>query len=224
MLNDERISWENETIGYRLKQKILRSCTKRKRQQLDAELRDSIKSRNFTVISQNCLGGVLYHCLGMKFLSPTINCCFDGPDFIRFAQNLPRYLEMDMVEVITDKKTYPVGRLDDVYIYFVHYHTFKEAKQKWDARKKRINYDNIVVIGTDRDGMLLDNGLEEFDKIPYRKIMYTAKKYEGFSWVRHCKCWNSRSQIGIITAFINFSGMRYFEKYADLRLLIDDKK
>ena len=31
-------------------------------------------AENVTFISQNCIGGVIYHDMGQKFLSPTINC------------------------------------------------------------------------------------------------------------------------------------------------------
>ena len=36
-------------------------------------LRRKIKRQSFTLISQNCVGGVIYNMLKMPFLSPTIN-------------------------------------------------------------------------------------------------------------------------------------------------------
>ena len=39
---------------------------------------------NFTIISQNCIGSIMYHDLGQKFLSPTINMLFEPSDFVKF--------------------------------------------------------------------------------------------------------------------------------------------
>ena len=36
-------------------------------------LRKRIHKRSFTLISQNCVGGVIYHMLDMPFKTPTIN-------------------------------------------------------------------------------------------------------------------------------------------------------
>ena len=64
------------------------------------------------------------------------------------------------------------GVLDDIEIYFLHYHTNEDALTKWNERKNRINMDKIFVIQTDRDGFD-DNSLEEFKKIKYNKALIT---------------------------------------------------
>ena len=43
--------------------------------------------------------------------------------------------------------------LDDIEIHFNHYISFEEAKNKWDERKRRINYDNIYIVMYDRGGL-----------------------------------------------------------------------
>ena len=134
-----------------------------------AQLKQQVQERDFTLICQFCAGGVIYHDLGMQFLSPTINLAFDGPDFVKFCSDIPRYINSELVEVETDQVPYPVGRLDDVEIRFVHYKTFDEAKQKWEERSKRIHYEKILVMATDRDGMSSAECMEAFDKLPYKK-------------------------------------------------------
>ena len=104
--------------------------------------RYKLKNKGISIISCNCIGGVMYHDLGLPFLSPTINLYFDPKDFLRYVKNLRYYnsLELENVTLMND---YPQGRLDDVLIHFLHYKTFDEAKICWEKRKKRICYDNI---------------------------------------------------------------------------------
>ena len=36
-----------------------------------------------------------------------------------------------MDEKNSEKYGYPVGKLEDIHVYFTHYETFEQAKQKW---------------------------------------------------------------------------------------------
>ena len=38
-------------------------------------------------------------------------------------------------------------------LYLVHYSSVEEGEKKWNERKQRINWDNIAIIDTDREGM-----------------------------------------------------------------------
>ena len=68
-------------------------------------------------------------------------------DYLGFVSDLKFYMECDLVENTAESKqyNYPVGTLvsvddthRDVNIYFTHYQTFDNAKQKWQDRQKRI--------------------------------------------------------------------------------------
>ena len=78
-----------------------------------------------------------------------------------------KYVRMDFDE--NRGKEFPICRLGDVEICCNHYDSFEEAKRSWDERKKRINYDNILV------KMQIDTmeESEEFEKIPYRKLGFS---------------------------------------------------
>lgn len=130
-----------------------------------------LKAKNFTVISQNCIGGVFYHDMGMQFLSPTINTFIPEPGFVKLVLNLRHYMEQELV--MRWGETYPIGTVDDVEIHFMHYHTCREAEEAWNKRKARINWDKIFVIGTDRDGFD-DAVYEQWKQITYSKILFTA--------------------------------------------------
>lgn len=179
-------------------------------------LNDSVKDRDFTIICQFCAGGLIYHDLKMQFLSPTINLAFDGPDFVKFCGDLQKYLNIELVEVKTNEVPYPVGRLDDVEIRFVHYKSFEEAKKKWEERCKRINFQKIVVMATDRDGMGTKECMAEFNKLPYKKIMYTAKEHTEYAWTRYCPAFRKKHCVGVMTGYADFFGNKYYEKHTNI--------
>lgn len=133
--------------------------------------RARLQAENISIISQNCIGGVFYHDMGMQFASPTINLYFSCPDFVRFVQNLEYYLGLE--PVMSWGEEYPVGKLDDITIHFMHYQTCAEAEAAWQRRKQRINPGRILVMSTDMEGFT-PQVFEQWQKIPYAKILFTA--------------------------------------------------
>ena len=175
----QKISQAKEAIAYRLtyiktlyrrmQGKILRM----KLEKMIQEIHLSVKSNDVSIISQNCIGGVFYHDLGMQFLSPTINLFIKEPDFVRFALNLQHYMDCEL-EMHWEEE-YPVGNLDDIEIHFKHYKTCKEAKEQWNRRKQRINWNKIIILSTDRDGFD-DVMFQKWKHIPYPKVLFTAQQ------------------------------------------------
>lgn len=69
-----------------------------------------------------------------------------------------------------------MGKCLDVEIVFLHYHSFDEAKEKWNRRKVRVNYDNLLVKFNDQNGFK-EEDYYEFTKLPFKhKIFFTANK------------------------------------------------
>lgn len=109
------------------------SCLHRFRK---AMFRKKLTNKNISIISNNCIAGVLYHDLKCQFKSPTINLFFPKPeDFIKYVQNMEFYNKNELIQIDSDQ-TYPVGKLFDIEIHFMHYSSFKEAKKCWNTRKK----------------------------------------------------------------------------------------
>lgn len=79
------------------------------------------------MLTSNCIGGLIYHELGKSFLSPTINLRMNSPDFIKFVTNIHEYLDLDL-KFINSEEPFPVAKLGDVKIYFVHYGSEEEAE------------------------------------------------------------------------------------------------
>ena len=136
-------------------------------------LRTRLMQKDLTIISQNCIGGVFSHDMGMEFQSPTVNLYVPAADFIKFVNHLEHYLTADL-EIYWGEE-YPIGILDDIRLMFVHYDTCQQAKDAWERRKKRVKLDRILVLSTDRDGF--DEGIfEQWKAIPYPKLLFTARK------------------------------------------------
>lgn len=125
---------------------------------------------DFTIICNDCIGGKIYHQLGLAFKSPTINLFFDDHSFLLFANNIEYYFSQPMEEV-KSKKQFPQGCIDNIYINFNHYKTYDEAKESWNKRKERVIYDKIFVIwDATNSNRLSKKDIELFNSIPYPKI------------------------------------------------------
>lgn len=51
---------------------------------------------DISIIATNCIGGELYHILGLKFNSPFINISMKRSEFARMAELLPEYMDCDI--------------------------------------------------------------------------------------------------------------------------------
>lgn len=190
-------------------------------------MRKRLENENFTIISQNCIGGVLYHDLGEKFNSPTINLSFTFPNFVRFVGNLESNISKPLVfsHWSSDPNNkYPVCKIEDIYINFIHYKTFDDCVESWNKRKKRINYSNLFVMCTDREDCS-EELLEQFSKLPYKKVCFVSSR-ESISndWMVHVPGYEIQGEVGDLTRYGDLMGRRIFEKYFDCVTWLNNKK
>ena len=150
------------------------------------------KNKYFTLIARDCIGGIVYHQLKLRFLTPTINLFFTPIEFNKLCLHLKEYIPGELVELKDDEVSYPVGLLypakdseisDPVRIDFMHYATFDEAFKKWNERKVRINWDNIFVVSSfcypKEIADFSDELTKDWNNIKYKKVMLVNQKY-GF--------------------------------------------
>ena len=159
--------------------------------------RRRLKNLYPTIIASNCNGGIILHDLGLKFNTPTINLYFFPGDFIRFVSNLDLYLTKELEET-NSEFDYPVGMLGDVKVFFMHYSSFKKAKQKWEERAKRINKDNLFIMMTDKNGCTLEQ-MKEFDKLPYRKVIFTHLPQKDIKSSVYIKGFENENEVGVLS-------------------------
>lgn len=168
---------KNNILNFVIKTRklLLRILGVIKRITLKYKIRESTKGldlSNISIISQNCIGGILYHDTNSQFLSPTINCYMMAEDFITFVNDIEYYTKLPLK---MHWENCPVGVIDNIKVYFLHYDTCKDAKEKWIERSKRINYDHILVLCTDKD-KFNDDCYSKWKKIGYSKLLFTSNE------------------------------------------------
>lgn len=173
---------------------------------------------NVSIISMNCTGGILYHDLGLQFMSPTVNMYMRAGDFIKFCENLKHYLSVDSFvecadeEIVGDRK-YPVVWLDDILLFLVHFHSVDEAQHKWTERKQRVNWNKIVILNNDREGMTPEL-MDRFESLPYKKVMFTHLPVEGRGdCFKYLPGYERRDCVGIITDGYGWTGLRPIDHF-----------
>jgi uncharacterized protein (DUF1919 family) len=138
--------------------------------------RQKLKNKNITLITNNCIGGIIYHDMHLPFLTPTINLYFDNEEFITFCTFLEEYLLLPVEEYTAHSKPFPVGVLrgkhGDVHVFFMHYDSFESAIKKWEDRKRRIDWENLYIV---MESQQCDKTtLAKFNNIPYKnKVVLT---------------------------------------------------
>ena len=182
--------------------------------------RKRLLNKTPTLVCSNCIGGFLYHWLGLQFRSPFINLYMTDKDFLIAMENWDSFWKTEIKEVTNSEYNYPLGEgYQGVKIHFMHYQSFDEAKSAWDRRKIRINTNNMVVILANYEGD--PDILQRFDMLPFKnKIVFVdeptseksaiyLKKYKIFKK----KC-NKRNKISNIFLTQNYiTGKRFIDQF-----------
>lgn len=155
---------------------------------------------DFTIISNNCWGGMIYESYNLPKESPTVGMFFMAADYVEFLSDLKGYINgtlefikpkqsrcNDAPQVSGDKRfgSYPVGILSNgkntVEIFFLHYHSEQEAKDKWERRCKRIVWDRLLVKFNDQNGCTSKN-VQDFMNLSFKnKLFFTCKEWPEIS-------------------------------------------
>lgn len=125
-----------------------------------------LRNRDFTVISNNCFGGFVYQRYALPYRTPTAGLFFMPDDYLKLLSDPRRYFAAPLrfIDPLQARcaaalgaadpayGSYPVARLLDVEVYFMHYATPEEAREKWTRRCARMNWDNLLVKFCDQNG------------------------------------------------------------------------
>ena len=108
--------------------------------------------------------------------------------------------------------TYPVGVLNDIKAYFVHYKTSEIAVKKWKERSNRIIYNNIYIIATGHGGLETPELMKRFDDLNYKnKIMFTSHDWPQYRWAKQVKILKEIEHMPPLSEIATLSGRRYYE-------------
>lgn len=176
--------------------------------------RRKLKNTTPTIISSNCNGEFWYYDMKLKFLSPTINLSFDMNDYVKMLENLRWYMEQQILPYEDNRFEFPTGKLADIEIRFNHYNTFDEAVAKWDERKKRIDWDNLFILGIDGDNCSYKT-MQRFDKLPYKnKVIFTHIPYPEIESSYYISGFENEKGVGVLLDFKKqFLVRRYLDDF-----------
>lgn len=141
---------------------------------------------------------MIYESYNLPKESPTVGMFFIAKDYIEFLSDLKGYVNgkltfikpeesrwKDMPQVSADKRfgSYPVGVLSNgknsIEIFFLHYHSEQEAREKWERRVQRINWSKLLVKFNDQNGCT-ETEVNKFMEIPFKnKVFFTCKHWSN---------------------------------------------
>lgn len=151
--------------------------------------KSKLKSKDFSIISNNCWGSFTYQKYGLEYTSPTAGLYILGHDFVKLCSNWKWYMEQKLQFIpwetatyhyaIKDNDPYPVAKLGDIEIYFMHYHSEQDAAEKWYRRAKRVNPNHIIFKLSQREECSKKD-IEDFMKLPLEhKICFAYDEVPG---------------------------------------------
>lgn len=181
----------------------------------ESQCQKRIKNSGFTILCPNCIGGIIYHRLGMQFLSPTVNLYTYQNDFIKLIHNPEWYMEQDLV-FIQSEHTFPVAKLGDITLYFNHYKTPEDAEGCWEKRKKRIVWENLYIIMYEREQFTREQILDLQSVKCKRLIVLTEHKtHTDLDFVKYIKRSNKGRPDEQVFLDVDKFGIKTFEKQFD---------
>lgn len=152
-------------------------------------VRAGLENRDFSILANNCWGGIVSRDRHLPYNSPTCGTYFFSKDYLRFLSDVHGYLGKELEEVPTTESVHAaeilekegrevtVGRMGDVEVVLLHYPTFAEAKEKWDRRKRRIRWDNLLVKYSDQNGFSPEDFFA-FRDLPFRNKLFLTTNPE----------------------------------------------
>lgn len=189
---------------------------------LGSYFRFSVGNKEFCIISNDCWGGEIYKLLNRQYNTPFIGLMLMSPCYISLLENLKLNLSLPLIfkksskypsmQKINAGTDFPVAVLgeSDIEIQFLHYKTEGAAREKWERRVKRIDWNNLLVkydCGKDySDKESVEKFLElkfsnklVFGKENFERYeVYVLKKYSIDAVVQFRNCFLSFNPVGWI--------------------------
>ncbi len=174
-----------------------------------------LKNHKISLLSNNCNGACILHDLGIQLDSPFVNLWLFPEDFIKYCEDIDHYqtFELEFIDEWGGYK-YPLAKLDDITIHFMHYHTEEEAKQKWIERSKRIKKENIFILVTERDGLTQEQ-MKRLNKLPYPKAILTHLPMPEIENTYYIRGFENEEQCGILCKYsmTKYPGYKWYDDF-----------
>lgn len=153
---------------------------------------------SFCIISNNCWGAEVYKDYDLGYNTPFVGLFIPPDCFVKLCNDLTNCLskqllftkdtKYDIYKTLVQERPYPIGLLGDIEIHFLHYGDESEARDKWERRKSRMPKDEQtwLIKGCDREIENWENYVTQWNKIPYKKVFFSAKRrtnINGLIWI-----------------------------------------
>ena len=183
-------------------------------------MRKQLVNRDVTFLAPNCIGGILFHDLGLKFLSPTVNLMMTQTDFLQFVLHMDAYLEgafsfFKHAEYICPCAILQRDGLPNITVHFTHYASEEEALKKWNERKKRIKRSNIFIFIEERDGITHDDLLKLSTLSVKGIVAFTCHEYPDIPYSVYIPKYHAVEEVGDILKRHYINDSREYERYFD---------
>ena len=179
------------------------------------KMRKALTNTTPSFLCPNCIGGILFHDLGLKFLSPTVNLMMTQRDFVKFILDMDHYLGKEFLFFKHPEYTCPCAHLGDIVIHFTHYHSEQEAVQKWKERSQRLDRDNLFVFLTERDGITKEEIASLSNLHARGLVVFTVNAYPDIPYALQLPEFEADGEVGSILDQSCLDGSRKYEKYFD---------
>lgn len=128
----------------------------------------------------------MYQYYGIPYKTPTEGLYFIAKDFLKLVER-PEYYFKHEVSLINPQEStlakkgkdihYPVGLIDDVEVYFMHYPDPIEAVNKWHRRASRMNFKKLFFLLTETE-------LSDKEDIVYFSELMKRRPRGEFVWFK----------------------------------------
>lgn len=155
-----------------------------------------LKKNPVSIVSNDCWGGQFYRHLQLEYTTPFVGIFFFAPCYIKLIYSLEENIKSDNIVKITNSKYkdsnifrenknwyYPIGLLNnEIEIHFMHFNSWEDAIDKWGKRKKRFNFQNILIKFDGSKDLADDELVEKFLKLNVKKKVLFMKSSD-FSYI-----------------------------------------
>jgi len=156
---------------------------------LESEL--NLIDKNFSIICNNCLGGFIYQYYNIEYRTPTLGLFFLARDYVKFLSDIKFYISKQLEFIKPNESIYyeefkksdlsidfPIAKLSDIEIFFMHYKNEDEVLEKWNRRINKINWNNLIIIFAENETCNLEI-IKQFDALPFKnKICFTRDDHK----------------------------------------------
>lgn len=181
---------------------------------IDRKNRERLANTDCSILSINCNGCTIAHDLGLRFNSQFVNLWLTPKDYLEYLHHLDYYNSQPLTFVKDGRYSHPVGIVGGLTIYFTHYLTEEDAREKWEIRKERIKRDNLFVMMTDQEGCT-EEQMREFDSLPFEnKVLFTHVPHPEIPSTFYIHGFENQDMVGKLNGWTGrFSVKKYYDQF-----------